>query len=62
MEAGSEDVSKTIGSHLEYFAQDGLRTLCIAERVIEESVYEVRKGQFQAPSLYKDDLKMKIVM
>ena len=41
MKGGENMLSKLTGRHLDYFATDGLRTLCIAEREIEESVFKV---------------------
>lgn len=38
----NEDHAKVTEKHLEYFAVDGLRTLCVAEAVINEERYQVR--------------------
>lgn len=35
---------RTVGKHLEHFAVDGLRTLCIAERELDEALYKVCWG------------------
>ena len=37
----NEAFARQTESHLEYFAVDGLRTLCIAEATIDEQSYQV---------------------
>ena len=37
----NEPFSKMTEKHLEYFAYDGLRTLCVAEATIDEADYQV---------------------
>ena len=39
----NEAFSKMTEKHLEYFAYDGLRTLCVAEATIDEADYQVPK-------------------
>lgn len=49
VDAGVADISRITGKHLEHFAVDGLRTLCIAERELDETLYKV---QYAPPSVY----------
>lgn len=35
-----QDLRKTTAEHLEMFAQEGLRTLCVAERDVDEELYQ----------------------
>jgi len=39
----NEAFSHATEKHLEYFAFDGLRTLCVAEATISEAAYEVQR-------------------
>ena len=41
VDAGHADISRATEKHMEHFAVDGLRTLCIAERKLDESLYKV---------------------
>ena len=40
-DTGTADISRITEKHLEHFAVDGLRTLCIAERELDETLYKV---------------------
>ncbi|KAJ2986645.1 hypothetical protein NUW58_g4927 [Xylaria curta] len=49
------ELRKTTGEHLEMFAREGLRTLCIAQRVLSEQEYlEWRKEHDKAASAMQD--------
>lgn len=39
---GDNPIARDTARHMEHFAVDGLRTLCIAERELQETSYEVR--------------------
>ncbi|KAF3916030.1 hypothetical protein AA313_de0209354 [Arthrobotrys entomopaga] len=43
-----QDLRKTTAEHLELFAREGLRTLCIAERVLSEEEYRDWMEQYDA--------------
>ncbi|KAF3901622.1 hypothetical protein ABW21_db0205711 [Orbilia brochopaga] len=43
-----QDLRKTTADHLEVFAREGLRTLCIAERVLSEEEYREWMQQYDA--------------
>ncbi len=43
-DAGRADISRATEKHLEHFAVDGLRTLCVAERELDETLYKVLAG------------------
>ncbi|KAJ6260842.1 Phospholipid-transporting ATPase DNF1 [Drechslerella dactyloides] len=43
-----QDLRKTTAEHLEVFAREGLRTLCIAERVLSEEEYREWMHQYDA--------------
>ncbi|KNC98070.1 phospholipid-translocating P-type ATPase, flippase [Spizellomyces punctatus DAOM BR117] len=40
LRSGQEQVKEVTGQHLENFAEEGLRTLCIAQRVLPEEMYK----------------------
>lgn len=50
-----QELRKTTAEHLEMFAREGLRTLCIAERILPESEYlEWRKEHDKAATALQD--------
>lgn len=49
---GNLAVHKVTEKHLEHFAVDGLRTLCVAEREIEQDLYEVRNWSLSDEDKY----------
>ncbi|KAI1843649.1 hypothetical protein JX265_008521 [Neoarthrinium moseri] len=50
-----KELRKTTAEHLEMFAREGLRTLCIAERILSESEYiEWRKEHDKAATALQD--------
>ncbi|KAH8662013.1 hypothetical protein BX600DRAFT_308143 [Xylariales sp. PMI_506] len=50
-----QELRKTTAEHLEMFAREGLRTLCIAERILSESEYlEFRKEHDKAATALQD--------
>ncbi|PRP88866.1 hypothetical protein PROFUN_00334 [Planoprotostelium fungivorum] len=58
--AEQENFKKNIDPHLEYFAAEGLRTLCCASAVIDEKAYEAWNIRFEEANSSLDDRKGKI--
>lgn len=56
----NEAFARQTESHLEYFAVDGLRTLCIAEATIDEQSYQDWNMQYRAASTALDDREKKL--
>ncbi|KAI5305541.1 hypothetical protein KEM56_004123 [Ascosphaera pollenicola] len=57
------EIRKNTAQHLEHFAREGLRTLCIAQRVLSEEEYAVwnKKHDEAAAALTDRDLKLEEV-
>ncbi|KAK2743702.1 hypothetical protein FQN55_007105 [Onygenales sp. PD_40] len=58
-----QQLRKTTAEHLEIFAREGLRTLCIAERVLSEEEYQAwsKSHDLAAQSLTDRDIKLEEV-
>ncbi|KAJ3017312.1 hypothetical protein HKX48_003626 [Thoreauomyces humboldtii] len=52
---GQETLREVTGVHLEYFAEEGLRTLCISQAYIEEPDYEQWAAAYRAASISLTD-------
>lgn len=50
-----EALERTLNKHLEQFSTDGLRTLVLAERVLQEDEYQVWDREFKQAQLEIDD-------
>ncbi|KAK2745542.1 hypothetical protein FQN57_003667 [Myotisia sp. PD_48] len=55
-----QDLRRTTANHLEIFAREGLRTLCIAQRVLSEEEYQTwnRTHELAAQSIKDRDIKL----
>ncbi|ORZ32831.1 hypothetical protein BCR44DRAFT_1439375 [Catenaria anguillulae PL171] len=73
MAAGQHELRKTTLDQLQWFANDGLRTLCIAYRRVDESVFAqwhkryqeaslLAVGREEAMDLVADDLEQQLVL
>ncbi|CAG7855112.1 Phospholipid-transporting ATPase DNF1; AltName: Full=Flippase DNF1 [Serendipita indica DSM 11827] len=55
LKAGQNEFTKTTEEHLEYFASSGLRTLCLAYKVIPDAEYEEWSHRYHEATVALDD-------
>ncbi|KAI9100575.1 hypothetical protein DFS34DRAFT_578556, partial [Phlyctochytrium arcticum] len=60
LRAEEEEMAEVVGHHLEEFAEEGLRTLCIAQRTISQELYDKFSMEFQNASTSMENREEKI--
>jgi phospholipid-translocating ATPase len=55
LKSGQDDFIKTTEEHLEYFASAGLRTLCLAYKVIPEAEYDEWSHRYHEATVTLED-------